>query len=104
MFQIRYVPYWTGALVIVLAGLTLIGWVFDIEILKTTLPGFVSMKANTAICLALAGWALILQGGAEPVPARHARLARILAVLVVLAGLLTLAEYSFNLNLGMDEL
>ena len=36
----------------------LAGWVFKVEILKTVLPGLVTMKANTAVCFVLVGLSL----------------------------------------------
>src|ERR671923_1212546 len=41
--------------------LVFVGWMFDITLLKTLLPGRVSMKANTALCLQLMGVSLWLQ-------------------------------------------
>ena len=40
----------------------LVGWLFDIPRLKSVLPGFVSMKSNTAIGFVLAGLSLALLG------------------------------------------
>src|SRR5579862_6295 len=104
MFKLRSVPYWTGTLVVLLAGLTLMGWFFGIGILRTAFPGLISMKVNTAACLGLGGWSLMLQAGAEPVPAKRLRLARVLAVLLVVVGVLTVAEYTLDLDLGLDQL
>jgi PAS domain S-box-containing protein len=91
-------------LVILLGALALAGWVFDIETLKTVLPGLVSMKANTAICFLMAGASLILRATPEPVPATRLGAGRILAAIVVVIGLLTLVEYVFNIDLGFDQL
>jgi PAS domain S-box-containing protein len=103
MSQLRFFPRLTGAVVVLLGGLTLIGWTFDVGILKTAFPGLISMKANTAICFALAGCSLMLQAS-EPVPSPRLRLARIMAIVIVIAGGLTLAEYVLGLDLGLDEL
>jgi PAS domain S-box-containing protein len=104
MFQLRFLSYWTGALVVLLGGLALAGWCFDIIVLKSAIPGLVSMKANTAVCLVLAGASLMLQGAPPPLPLRRVAISRTLAVLVVLAGLLTLIEYCFNVDFRFDEL
>lgn len=104
MLQLKSVPYWTGALVVLLASLALIGWIFDVGILKSAVPGLVSMKANTAVCLVLAGCSLLLQASGEPVPAGRLRVARVIAVLLMIAGVLTLFEYAFDLDFGLDDL
>lgn len=39
----------------------LFGWAFDIEVLKFIVPGFVSMKANTALCFTLLGIAILFK-------------------------------------------
>jgi PAS domain S-box-containing protein len=84
---------------IVLVG----GWGFKIDSLRSVLPGFVSMKVNTAIGLVLAGAALLLdQAGAAQGIKR--RLVQICAGLTSLIGLLTLIEYALGKNLGIDEI
>src|SRR6266511_1588178 len=49
------------AVVVMLAGiLVLVGWTFGLESLRTLVPDTVSMKANTAVCMALLGLALLV--------------------------------------------
>jgi PAS domain S-box-containing protein len=82
-----------GAISVALGASTLLGWVFDISILKTAWPGLVSMPVNTAICFVLLGIALLAPRAASIVaPSAVAALA-----------LLTVAEY-FGLKLGIDQL
>ena len=89
-------------------GMVLIGWVFDIAVLKSILPGWVSMKANTAVCFILIGIALwlIARPPAASNPRRStffSRFARFCGLLAGLIGLLTLGEYVFGWNLGIDQ-
>ncbi len=43
----------------ILVGVSvLVGWLLDIPLVKSMLPGLVTMKVNTALCLILAGVAL----------------------------------------------
>lgn len=45
---------------VIVGSMVLVGWAFDIVVLKSILPGWVSMKANTAFCFILTGVALLL--------------------------------------------
>lgn len=92
--------------VIATAFLVLIGWIFFIPILRSTVPGAAPMKANQALALIFAGTALILLLP-KPTPKRPTgkyRLGQALALAVGLIGALTLIEYAFSWNLGIDRL
>ena len=92
-----------GMLTVLLGLIVLAGWAFHIESLKTVLPGYVSMKANTALCFALSGTALLI--GYLSRPRRlEKNLLTILALLVVLIAGVTLLEYGTNRRFGIDEL
>gem|GEM_PF-1127682 len=93
-----------SSIVIMLAGAgVLLGWMFDIPVLKSIHPSLVTMKANTATAFLLSGLALwLLQ--VERMNERSRRIARLCAATVVLVGLLTLGEYLFNRNFGIDQL
>jgi hypothetical protein len=89
--------------VVVLGCVVLCGWAFDIETLKTVLPGLTTMKVNTAMGLGCSGaslW-LLLPGKSRPLR-RYA--ARLLALVPMLIGPLTLSEYIFRVNVGIDQL
>ncbi|MBI3839223.1 MAG: GGDEF domain-containing protein [Planctomycetia bacterium] len=86
----------------ILVGLVvLIGWIFDIGLLKTALPGFVSMKANTAVAFMLIGVSLgqLMRQNAG----RWWSLARATAATVVLISAVMLASHAFGRDLGIDE-
>jgi hypothetical protein len=87
--------------------LVLIGWFTGIRPLTSILHGYATIKANTAFCFLLAGSSLWLlrhppgqSGGTSPA---CGSLGQICGLLVAGLGLLTLAEYSLRLNLGIDE-
>ncbi len=103
MMRFRALSGTAGALVICLGVLTLSGWIFDVEILKTVFPGLVSMKANSAICFILAGCALLVQVR-EPVTGLRLHLAQVIAGVVIAVALLTLAEYGLGRGLGLDQM
>jgi PAS domain S-box-containing protein len=92
-----------AALVALATGvLVLFGWLLDIPSLKSVLPGFVTMKADTAVGFILAGAALALLGRAAR-SVRIRRLSQACAGATALLGLLTLSEYLFALDLGIDQ-
>ncbi|MBL7139099.1 MAG: PAS domain S-box protein, partial [Bacteroidales bacterium] len=90
-----------GIITTIVGLLVLIGSQFDIGILKSILLGAVPMKANTAAAFLLSGVALLLIQ--RPVTANKA-LVRFFAVIITLTGFLTLCQYLFSWNFGIDEL
>jgi diguanylate cyclase (GGDEF)-like protein/PAS domain S-box-containing protein len=86
-----------------LGVLVLLGWEFHVEFLMSVLPSLVTMKANTAVGVALSGVSLWLLLPTES-GARRKNFAHLLALLVVVIGVATLSEYFFGVNLRIDEL
>jgi PAS domain S-box-containing protein len=80
----------------------LAGWIFNIEALKQIHPALVSMKANTAICLMLAASSLLLLRE-ESASGLRRRMAQLFAAIIALVGLLTLSEYLFHWDAGIDQ-
>jgi PAS domain S-box-containing protein len=96
-----------GALAILVGGLAIAGWVSDTAVLRSILPGWVSMKPNTAVAFMLMGSAMLLTSGQPASPSAQpselgSRIARFCALLAGLIGLLTLCEYLFGWKLGID--
>jgi PAS domain S-box-containing protein len=78
----------------------LVGWTFDAQVLKSVVPGAVSMKPNTAVCVALLGlglWCSVAGGPASR------RLGVTCAVPALAATSLTLTEYVLDVNLFLDR-
>ncbi len=83
--------------------IVLTGWFFNIEILKSALPGLSPMTPNTALTFILTGAGLwLLQVRRATIRANI--LSRILAALVTAMGVATLIEYVTGINLGIDQL
>jgi PAS domain S-box-containing protein len=94
---------WIAALISAALGASvLLGWTFDVPLMRSVLPGAVEMKPNTAIALCLSGCALFILDCADR-PARFLA-GQVLAFLVVAIGLATLSQYMLGWNLGIDEL
>lgn len=88
---------------IVVGSLALVGWMLDIAVLKSAIPGLAPMEANTALAFILAGVSLwILQG--EQTRQRARRFGLVSASIVAVIGLLTLSEYLFGWDAGLDQL
>ncbi|HIJ89939.1 MAG: response regulator [Desulfobulbaceae bacterium] len=93
-------PRRAALLVAVLGLMVLLGWVFDIPLLKSVLPGAVTMKANAGLCFLLAGGSLFLtlqKPGWQ-------RLSLGMALAVTAISLATLSEYLFGWQPGIDQL
>ena len=86
-----------GAATTVLGVMVLLGWLTGSPPLKSFLSNRVTMKPNTAVCLALCGFALWAG-------ARWYRTARAATVVALLIATATGLQYLFNLNLGLDML
>jgi two-component system, sensor histidine kinase and response regulator len=98
------VSRYCGMAVAALGLAVLIGWALDIAVLKSVLPGLVTMKANTAVGFLLAGTALFA-AGRERQSVSVWQVARlVLAAVVALIGALTLGEYVFATDYSIDQL
>ncbi|MEG5041372.1 MULTISPECIES: PAS domain S-box protein [unclassified Microcoleus] len=98
----KRISHMASLLVIAIGCLVLLGWQFDISLLKSGFFGMTStMKANTAICFLLAGVSLrLLQYHRTRL---HHRMAQGMAGFIIIIGLLTLSQYIFGWKLGIDE-
>ena len=99
-----------GIAVIAIGCTVILGWIFDLQLLKSILPGLPSMKFNTATCFILGGFSLLFQHQwrAELTTIKHQKIYNYLtfsaSFLIILISLITLVQYSFNLDLGIDQL
>jgi len=92
-----------SVLLFTLGIIVLIGWYLDIPAFKSILPNLATMKFNVAVGFILAGASLWFLKDADVVVQKK-RIGRILAGFVLAIGLLTLGEYLFGWNLGIDQL
>ena len=103
-----------GMLATLVGGVVLLGWALDIAALKSVLPGWVSMKPNTAVAFVLSGIGVLLTRPRSMSNASESRTApqrsnpwsyagRFCALFAGLIGLLSLYEYAFGWNPGFDQ-
>lgn len=91
------------SLIPVLVGLAVfIGWKLDIPSLKSIFPNQITMKANTAIGMILCGGSIaFLSYKFQSMFYRY--IIVVISLLVLTAAILTLLQYIFQFNLGIDE-
>jgi PAS domain S-box-containing protein len=93
-----------ASIVVVGIGLAvMLGWIMDISTLRSILPGLPTLRFNTALSFLLLGSSIWLLQNEEMSPAKK-YVGKFLAGLALLMSLLTLGEYLFGWNLGLDEL
>ncbi len=90
-----------GLFAFAIGGLAIIGWNLDNPILKGIDPAFPVMKFNAAVCAVLAGLGLVLCLNLRPVPRRIGQACGLLTAVI---GILTLSEFVFGWNLGIDQI
>lgn len=88
---------------VILVGFTVMfGWLIKSDVIIRVIPGFESMKWNTALGFLLAGicfLALLLYDWKWSKPVKN-----IFGTLTLLVGLTAVAQYYFKIDLGVDEL
>ncbi len=94
---------YSATFTLIVGVLVWVGWHFEIPTLKSVLPGFISMKVNTALALLSFASAQLLLSIEFRNPAVSRRLALVPTVFACLIAGATLAQYVFQLNFGIDE-
>lgn len=97
----------TAVFVLLVGSLIVLGWLFDVEFLKNLIPGLAPMKFNTALAFVLSALALLLRLFKDHSGSRqslYGRVADACAAVVLAIGVLTLLEYAFNWDIGIDQL
>lgn len=100
-----------SAMTTLVGCLVLFGWWVDLEFIKNCFSlSIVTMKANAAVCFILSGMSLWLSQGGDGTDKGVAScswfslLSRVCATSVLVIAALTLSQYLFGWNLGIDEL
>lgn len=88
-----------GIATIAISLIVLFGWVFDIALLKTMIPDYVSMKLNTALCFLFTATILILF-----LKNKRYKLTIFLSLTLTIFSFASLSQDIFGFNLGMDQL
>jgi two-component system, sporulation sensor kinase E len=91
-----------GIVTITVGIIVMLGWIFNIPVLQQIVPGFVTMAFNAALGFVLFGGALIFTQ--YQVGKYQTAISFILSLLGTLIGLITLLQFLFNFNTGLDQL
>lgn len=90
-------------IIIILGTIFLIGWAFNVPIFKSPNPFFSTIKSNAALCFVFIGISIwLLQ--TKRINKSNIMIAKILAVIIIIIGLLTLIEHLTDFNFGIDQI
>jgi len=92
---------WASIIAIIVGYHVLLGWIFDIQILRTPATGFSTMKVDEALSSVAAGGALYMLQMRRGAMARKLRpIIQFCAGVTALLALLALLQYTFGWNLA----
>ena len=91
-----------GFVVILIGALVLLGWSFNIQILKSGAPQLIAMNPLSAVLFILTGVALVhaAKSGVKPPD----KTLVICSTIIALGGALKIVECVFGLDLNFDQL
>lgn len=90
----KYIAVFTAAIGFV----GILGWIFDIDGFKTIFPSMIPMKFNTVLSFFLLGISLFFHTNDK-----FNIIIKVVFAFVSLIGFLTLVEYIYSVDLGIDE-
>jgi len=92
-----------SVIIIILGSIVLIGWILNIETLQSFFPNADPMTANAAILFILSGLVLLICTQIST-GKLYQNVVIIISLFVIFIAALTILEYAFSINFGIDEL
>jgi diguanylate cyclase (GGDEF)-like protein/PAS domain S-box-containing protein len=96
-------PTWAGSVATAVGLIALLGWIADVDALKSMFPSDSTMKANTAVCVALVGAGLVLMSRSGAGSGR-----RLIGLGLITAAsaiaIATASQFVTGRDLGIDQL
>ena len=89
---------------VLLGGLVLVGWLFDLPALTKIFPGLVAMNPATALGFVFGGAATWVEAGEQPTSHLRLQIARACAGMVVIIGAARILGYLFGFDPLVDSL
>ena len=103
LIRFRNISEFLSLFIVFIGFIVLFGWIFNIQFFLSPGLGFSTIKSNVGLIFILIGFSIwLLQN--KRINKNNRRIAQIIAFIVVLIGFLTIMEYLFNLNLGIDQI
>ncbi|MEH2052951.1 MAG: EAL domain-containing protein [Nostoc sp.] len=93
----KLMALFAGGFSIILGFIVIVAWHIHLAAIIQLLPNSPAMRYNTALAFFLSGWALLA------LIKKWRRVAAGLSLLVALIGSLTLAQYIFQVDIGIDQ-
>src|ERR1700748_3403246 len=91
-----------GAFIVLIALDVMLGWVFNVDVMRRVVPGVAAMKFNTAFCFFLLGSAFLLLFYCDRFV--HRAFCYGFSLFVIAFILLSLSQDVFGWSAGIDEL
>lgn len=91
-----------GLISLVIAIVVQIGWIFNIEIIKSFIPGMATMKFNAALCFMLLGGALVIKKSQPGNLSKYSY--QILLLMIILISGITLLQDKLHFDAHIDQL
>jgi PAS domain S-box-containing protein len=101
--RLQTLAFAAGTAAMFVSAAVLVGWGANIPWLTNLSPRFVTMKPLTAVCFLLSGCSLSLLVFRSSSAATRARLARVLALVVVFVGVATVVEFCAGVDFPFEN-
>ncbi|WP_116788661.1 sensor histidine kinase [Flavobacterium psychrotrophum] len=98
--KIRFLQNTLLFTVFLISYLVIYGWFNNIEVLKSIIPGYISMKFNTALCFIFLSISILIESNAKQLTF----LSSILNVSVLIIAATSYSQELFDLDFGIDQL
>ncbi len=102
-YRIKLLSKISSIILVAIGTLVIVGWLFNIPVLKSVLPGIISMKFDTALCFIFSGIVIWLLNN-ENLSFTQKVIFFFCSIFIVVMAAIQSCEYLFNRNLGIDEL